>query len=253
MVYVITGGGSGIGRALAQALAARQQRVLIVGRREPALRETAAVSHLIDYCCADVSTEEGRERIVAHLAQVDRIAGLVHNAGIMDPLISLAQMDELAWQQTLATNLNAPLFLTKMLLEKLKQGRVLHIGSGLAYIPMAGGAAYCVSKAALAMLTRCWQEESQDPAFASVMPGIVDTPMQAKGREAEYIAQDKRELYIKLQQEGRLVATTTVASFLVWLLMDVAKAKFSTQEWDIYDKSHHSYWLTTSQEVPDWQ
>lgn len=66
-MFLITGGGSGIGRALAQALAVRAQNVMIVGRREAALAKTAAFSASITYLCADVSREEGRQQIAASL------------------------------------------------------------------------------------------------------------------------------------------------------------------------------------------
>lgn len=252
-MFVITGGGSGIGQALAHALAARQKQVLVVGRREQALVATAAFSPLISYLVADVSTDKGRREIVAHIEQRNVIDGLIHNAGIIDPIKPVATINEASWQQVLSTNLNAPLFLTQMLLTKLEQGRVLHIGSGAAHFPVTGWAAYCVSKAALAMLTRCWQLENQNMAFASVMPGIIDTEMQATIRDAQFMDEEKRDFFRVLKQEKRLLSTTTVAAFLTWLLIDVDKAQYVAQEWDIYDKSHHQQWLNASQQVPDWE
>lgn len=254
-MFVITGGGSGIGRALAHALAVRQKQVLIVGRREQALVETAAFSPQISYLVADVSTGKGRREIVAHIEQlqVNALEGLIHNAGVIEPIMPVATIDEASWQQVLATNLNAPLFLTQMLLAKLEQGRVLHIGSGAAHFPVAGWAAYCVSKAALAMLTRCLQLENQNLAFASVMPGIIDTDMQATIRHAQFMDEEKRDFFRVLKQEKRLLSATTVADFLIWLLIDVDKTHYVAQEWDIYDKSHHQQWLKASQQVPDWE
>ncbi|WP_019216369.1 SDR family NAD(P)-dependent oxidoreductase [Legionella tunisiensis] len=214
-MFVITGGGSGIGQALAHALAVRQKQVLIVGRREQALVETAAFSPQISYLVADVSTDKGRQEIVAHIEQVQVTAleGLIHNAGIIEPIMPVTTIDEASWQQVLATNLNAPLFLTQKLLAKLEQGRVLHIGSGAAYFPVTGWAAYCVSKAALAMLTRCLQLENPNLSFASVMPGIIDTDMQAAIRDAQFMDEEKRDFFRVLKQEKRLLSTTTVADF----------------------------------------
>jgi benzil reductase ((S)-benzoin forming) len=250
-MFLITGGGSGIGQALAYALASRGKRVMIVGRREQVLAETAAFSPLINYLCADVSTDEGRQQIRSHLQAMSAIEGLIHNAGIIEPISPVARIEESSWQRIMATNLNAPLFLTQLLLDKLGEARVLHIGSGAAYFPVKGWVGYCVSKAALAMLTRCWQLESQSTAFGSVQPGVVDTQMQSLVRNAEFMDKKAHHFYSSLQQEGRLIAPATVALFLCWLLLDLDKELYCSQEWDIYDKSHHQFWLVAPHRVPD--
>ncbi len=250
-MFIITGGGSGIGRALAQVLAAANKKVLIIGRREQALIETAAASSMIDYISADVSTTDGQQAIFHRLEGENLIEALVHNAGIIEPIMPLTSISKAAWQQALATNLSAPLFLTQLLLEKLKKGRVLHLGSGAAYFPITGWSAYCVSKAALAMLTRCWQLENPGLAMASVMPGIIDTDMQALIRQADS-AMDLQKLHFfkQLQIENRLLSTATVARFLSWLLLSTEKTRFSSQEWDIYEPSHHKEWLPKDEILP---
>jgi benzil reductase ((S)-benzoin forming) len=249
-VFLITGGGSGIGQALAYALATRGKKVIIVGRREQVLAETATFSPFINYLCADVSTVDGRKQIVSYLHNMSALEGLIHSAGIIEPIAPVAKFDESSWQQIMATNLDAPLFLTQLLLDKLGEGRVLNIGSGAAYFPIKGWAGYCVSKAALAMLTRCWQLESQSTAFASVQPGIVDTKMQSLARKAEFMDSHDRNFYRSLQQERRLLSTATVGLFLCWLLLDLNKERYGSQEWDIYDRSHHPFWLVPPHQVP---
>lgn len=249
-MFVVTGGSSGIGRALAQELAKRDQNVLIVGRRHNELLETAAVfPNKISTCCADVSLTTGRERIVAEL-KGQHLTGLVHNAGVIDPILPITAIDNQAWQQVIATNLNAPLFLSQQLIHQLDGGRVLHIGSGAAYFPVSGWAAYCVSKAALSMLTRCWQLECDKTAFASVMPGIIDTDMQSLVRQAQFMHAEKRDFFKTMHQEQRLISIATVACFLAWLLLDLDAEQFKSQEWDIYDTSHHQQWLVPPHRVP---
>lgn len=250
-MFVVTGGGSGIGRALAQALAHRGKRVLIIGRHESTLAETAVFSPLITYTCGDVAHAEDRLKIVQNLQSVISIEGLVHNAAIIEPIAPIASVDQGTWEQAINTNLNAPLFLTQLLLDKLKHGRVLHIGSGAAYFPVTGWGAYCVSKAALSMLTRCWQLESRYTAFSSVMPGIIDTSMQAVIREAAFMEPEKRLYFNELKEKGKLISKETVAQFLCWLLLDVQKEVFSSKEWDIYDKKHHEFWLADPHYVPE--
>lgn len=254
-MIIITGGGSGIGRALAQELALRGENVLIVGRRQQALDETAQTSSLIQCCCADVSGVEGRQKIADALTNTAYIKALVHNAGVIEPIAPLAALDVVAFEQALATNLTAPLFLTQLLLSKLTQSRVLHIGTAAAYFPIHAWAAYCVSKAGLSMLTRCWQlENGVEPlSFASVMPGIIDTDMQAVIRHAQTMEPDKLTFFQQLYENHKLLSPATVAQFLSWLLLRVTPERYVAKEWDIYDQSHHPEWLVAPHQVPDWE
>lgn len=243
-MFIISGGSSGIGQSLAKALAKRQHKVIIIGRRKKALEETASFSPLISYLCADITTIDGRNLINDYLQEVDTINGLVNNAGIIEPMKPLATISAEEWQKIIATNLNAHLFLTQLLFSRLSSGRVLNIGSGAAHFPVAGWGAYCVSKAALAMLTRCWQLEYTKPAMASVMPGIIATGMQEKIRNDEGVMEsDKKDFFIRLYEQDKLLQADTVALFLAWLLLDLSVEEFVSKEWDIYDCDHHHFWL----------
>lgn len=234
-MFVITGGGTGIGRALAKALVARSQSVLIVGRRPEPLKEMAHTSSQVEYVCADVSSPEGRMQIMSALQAHDKLAGLIHNAGIIDPILPMSELDESAWRAVMATNLDAPFFLTQALKNKLIGGRVLHIGSGAAHFPVGGWAPYCVSKAGLSMLTRCWQLECPEIATACVMPGIIDTDMQATIRASTRMTEEKHAFFVNLKQKQQLLSAKQVASFLTWLLLDVEKTEYCSKEWDIYE------------------
>lgn len=249
-MFVVTGGGSGIGRALACALAAQQNKVLVVGRREDALIETAAHFSEISYLAVDLSKSEGRARIAEHLKSVPKISGLIHNAGVIEPIAPIHALSEHDWQHNMAVNVFAPLFLTQALLNQLSGGRVLNVGSGAAYFPIVGWSAYCVSKAALSMLTRCWQLESDTVAFTSVMPGIIDTPMQSKIRQAVHMEPEKLQFFQQLKQKKQLISVETVALFLCWLLLEVSQAEYESKEWDIYDVTHHPRWLSPPHSIP---
>ncbi|CAM2941298.1 SDR family NAD(P)-dependent oxidoreductase [Legionella worsleiensis] len=251
-MFIITGGGSGLGKALALNLAQRGKSVLIIGRREAMLKETAAVCASIKYLCADVSTSEGRDLIRVCLDNIPQIHALVNNAGSLQPVVPITDIKMNDWHQTLATNLDAPLCLPQLLNDKLKHGRVLNIGSGAAYFPVKGWTTYCVSKAALAMLTRCWQLESDAISFASVMPGIIDTEMQAIARNGSHMDPEHVLFYQRLKQHNRLISPDTVAEFLAWLLLDLDADKYVSKEWDIYDTSHHAFWLKPPHQVLHW-
>jgi NAD(P)-dependent dehydrogenase (short-subunit alcohol dehydrogenase family) len=252
-VFVITGGGSGIGQALAIALAKRGQFVIITGRRIEALQQTASENDRISYIQADISHEEGRAVLVDYLSRFKQLTGFIHNAGIIDPIAPIKDLALDSFRQNMATNVEAPLCLNQSLLAQLKGGRVLHIGSGAAYFPVKGWAAYCTSKAALSMITKCWQLECDDPSFASVMPGIIDTPMQAEIRHSDCMDSEKLHFFQKLKRNNQLITCDTVALFLSWLLLDVDKHTFCSQEWDIYDTSHHRQWLQPPHHVPTFE
>jgi len=249
-MFVITGGSRGIGAALAQALASKNQAVLIIGRDETALQSIAAVSPYINILCANVASSTGRDAIISYLEATPNIQGLIHNAGSIEPIQPMRNLDEKDWQALMSLNLDAPFFLTQKLYDKLLGGRVLHISSAAAHFPVTGWAPYCVSKAGLSMLTRCWQSECPEIASASVMPGIVDTTMQAVIRESENLEPEKQHFFQDLKNKNRLVSSETVAAFLSWLLLDIDKARYVSHEWDIYDTSHHAEWLSAPHRVP---
>jgi benzil reductase ((S)-benzoin forming) len=251
-MFIITGGGSGIGRALAHALAKREHEVLIVGRREHMLEETASYSSRIKTLSADISTQEGREKIVNFCEDIPTIAALVNNAGIVEPIAPITAIDVEAWHKILKTNLDPVLFLPQLLEEKLKGGRVLNMSTQVAYVPAKGWTAYCVSKAAMSMLTRCWQLESKNIAFASVLPGIANTDMQAICRSSPHMDPEKTALFQRIKEENRLISTDTVAQFLCWLLLDIETDKYQSQVWDIYDTTHHTEWLRPPHQVLYW-
>lgn len=249
-MFVITGGSSGIGAALAKSLASRQKKVLLIGRREALMQEIQKDFPAISYLVADLSLDSGQKKALEVLSELPCIEALIHNAGMIEPIAPLAEVKTEDWKKTLELNLNVALFLTQGLLKNLEGGRVLHIGSGAAYFPVAAWGAYCVSKAALAMLTQCWQLEQPKLSFAMVLPGIIDTPMQARIRESTKMQDEKQQFFTDLYKSQALISAETVACFLTWLLLDVEKEALCAQVWDIYDKTHHSFWLAPPYVVP---
>ena len=151
---LITGGGSGIGRALAEAFHARGNRVVIAGRRAEVLDEVVAANPGMKALTLDVDDGDAikafAERAVREFPSLNV---LLNNAGIMKPekLTSPPGYLEDA-EKTVATNLLGPIRLTAALLPHLlKQPKsaVLNVTSGLAFVPLAVFPTYCATKAAL--------------------------------------------------------------------------------------------------------
>lgn len=187
---IVTGAGSGIGRAIACALGEAGLAVTLVGRDEAKLRETAAlIGPRARVRAADVTTAEGRAAVAAGL---DRLDVLAHAAGryLRRPVAELAEPD---WVQLDAVNLHAPILLTSACLSALRaaRGQVVFINSTAAQQTAPGLAAYAGGKQALRAAADALRQEVNGDGVRvlSVFPGRTDTPMQsailaAEGRQA---------------------------------------------------------------------
>ena len=236
-VALITGGGSGIGKALALELVKQDMQVYIVGRTKEKL-EMLGQQHpdRIKYIVADVSTSEGRAAIVRQF-DARQLDYLVHNAAITGPLKKLEHMEEAEWRQCFAINVEGPLFLTKALLPYLHaSSRLLHLSSGLAHHCLEGMAGYSCSKAAFHMLFQAWNVELAEKSIltGSVRPGIVDTDMQVvlrtESADSEF---PSREMFQSFYQEKQLDSPEMTAKLLAYMLIKMSDADYVSQEWDV--------------------
>jgi NAD(P)-dependent dehydrogenase (short-subunit alcohol dehydrogenase family) len=180
-VVVVTGAGTGIGRATARAFAAAGADVLAVGRRPDPLVATAAGDDRIVALSADITAEDGPERIVrAALDRWGRLDVLVNNAGIVagGPLETIRRIEV---ESVLATNLVAPVLLARAALPALEAsgGVVVNVGTAIGQRGWPGNAVYAAGKAALDTLTRSWAVElaPRGVRVVAVAPGAVDTPI----------------------------------------------------------------------------
>jgi len=142
---LITGAGSGIGRALAHVAARHGYRTILVGRRGDALEATATNTWASICVQADVTTAEGRARIVAAVG--NRLEILINNAGALR-VGRVGELDDTALGLMVETNLVAPMALTRDLLPALKaaHGRVANVGSMFGDIAYPYFAAYSATK-----------------------------------------------------------------------------------------------------------
>jgi uncharacterized oxidoreductase len=151
---LITGGGSGIGRGLAESLHALGNQVIIAGRRKQALDETTAANPGMRSFTVDVQDPSGIRSFAAKaVMEFPALNVLVNNAGIMRAEKLLAQQPDLADSEAIvATNLLGPIRLTAALLPHLQKqphATVMNVSSGLGFLPLALTPAYCATKAAI--------------------------------------------------------------------------------------------------------
>jgi uncharacterized oxidoreductase len=150
---LITGGGSGIGRGLAQELHALGNQVVIAGRRRQALEETTAANPGMKSLTLDIEDPAAIRAFAAQAAtEFPALNVLINNAGIMRAEDLLEQKDLTDAEATVTTNLLGPIRLTAALLPHLrKQPRaaIVNVSSGLAFLPLALTPTYCATKAAI--------------------------------------------------------------------------------------------------------
>jgi len=183
-LILITGGGTGIGRGLAEAFHALGNRVIITGRRrEPLDAATAANPGMVSFVL-DVQDAAAVRAFAALLARdYPELNVLVNNAGIMRAERILDQPDDLAdLEAMVATNLLGPLRLTAALLPLLrKQPRaaILNVSSGLAFLPLAMTPTYCATKAALHSYTQSLRYQLKGTAIEvlELIPPYVATDL----------------------------------------------------------------------------
>jgi uncharacterized oxidoreductase len=149
----ITGGGSGIGRGLAEALHKLGNEVIIAGRRRGHLDAVIAANPGIEAVELDITDPASIDRVAARLiAEHPDLNVLINNAGIMQPDGADGPIDNALMVATITTNLMGPMRMTSALIEHLKQKAdavVAYTGSVLGFTPMAATAVYSSTKAAL--------------------------------------------------------------------------------------------------------
>ena len=229
---VVTGGGRGIGLAIAQRLARLGASVSLLGRdrgRLEAAREAMPAGVDCETRACDVADPRSVHEAFAGLARDARaVAILVNNAGVAQSA-KLAATDDALWQRTLATNLTGTFLCTRAALPMLlaaTPGRVVNVASTAGLVGYPYVAAYCAAKHGVVGLTRALALELARTAVTvnAVCPGYTDTGLvdeavanivRTTGR-TEAVA---RETIVGRNPQRRLVTPDEVASAVAWLCL----------------------------------
>lgn len=235
---VVTGGGSGIGRAAARAFAEEGARVLVVGRTAARLEETASARpESIRTLVADIAEPGAPERIAEHsVAELGGLDVLVNNAVTMTsaPLGAIAAREA---RGQFETNLLAPLLLTQAALPHLEaaKGVVINVSTAGNQRGWPGHSVYGAAKAGLDFLTRTWALELAPRGIrvVGVAPGPIQTPIaENSGLGPEAVAR-MRERQRQRVPLGRVGQPEEVAWWLVTLARP--EAAFTTGSVHVVD------------------
>ena len=236
-VVIVTGASRGIGAAAAAALAAAGAAVMLAARdaklsAEVASKIVAAGGKAAALAC-DVADYAAVEALVAATTQrFGRPDILINNAGVIEPIATIATADPTAWAQNVQINLVGAFNAVRAVLPGMLAaggGTIVNVSSGAALRPLEGWGAYCAGKAGMAMLTRAimLEEGAHGIRVFGFQPGTTDTDMQVLIRASgmNIISQIPR---------GNLTPVAEPARAIVYLCTpdadDLVGAEFSLRE-----------------------
>ena len=227
---LVTGGGTGIGAAVARRLAADGYAVAVTGRRAGPIEEVAAeIGGLA--VVADTGVAADADRAVSET--VERFGGLdalVCNAGIGGEG-SLRDLDPTTWDEVLRTNLTGAFLMARAAIGQLaaRRGSIVTIASASGLRASPASLAYCTSKAGLVMLTQCIGVDHGPEGVRAncVAPGWVRTPMADEEIDvlAERLGVDREAAYAEITVDvplRRVASSEEVAATVAWLVSDDA-------------------------------
>jgi uncharacterized oxidoreductase len=181
---LITGGGSGIGRGLAEAFHRLGNQVIIAGRGQKTLDETTAANSGMKSLTLDVSDPKSIQSFAAQLTKdYPSLNVLINNAGMMRPENLLEQPADLSdHEKTITTNLLGPIRLMAALLPLLRKqphATIMNVSSGLAFVPLAMTPTYCATKAAIHSYTQSlrYQLKATNIEVIELIPPYVQTTL----------------------------------------------------------------------------
>jgi NAD(P)-dependent dehydrogenase (short-subunit alcohol dehydrogenase family) len=235
---VVTGGGRGIGAAIADRLAAAGARVAVLGRDRAELEARAhalAVDHGVEakFIVCDVADEASVEHAFALLRQtMGDPSILVNNAGVSAG-VAFTDTTRETWDRMIAVNLTGTFLCSQQVLPAMLDagaGRIVNIASTAGLKGYSHTAAYCAAKHGVVGLTRALAMETAKRGITvnAVCPGYTDTDMAASAIrnlvDAGRTEEEARKAITRVMPIGRLIRPEEVASAVLWLCSNDAAA-----------------------------
>ena len=224
---LVTGGGRGLGRAIALAAAGEGAAVGLLGRTPQMLEETAAEARsqgvTAEAAPADVADASAVEAAVGRLSEaLDGLDGLVTAAAVDCAWAPTGEMELAEWDRTIAVNLSGAFYCCRFALPRLVAagtGAIVNITSVAGERAWADDVAYNASKAGVELLTRTIAVEyaARGVRANCLAPGVIDA-----GMTDDLPTGDERERLRRLHPTGRFGTAEEVAEAAVWLLSDAA-------------------------------
>jgi NAD(P)-dependent dehydrogenase (short-subunit alcohol dehydrogenase family) len=223
---VITGGGTGIGQAIALAFAREGAQVVVAGRRKEKLDETlhllqqAGCSALAFEC--DVTKAADTQRVVKSAEDTfGKVNVLVNNAGALS-VSTVENITEEDWDRVMATNVKGPFLMSRAALPAMRRaggGSIINVGSVLGIVAIRDRAAYCASKGGVSMLTKAMAlDHAQDNIRVNcVCPSIVESDMTRNLFAETEVGQQARESRLASIPLGRFGKPADIAGLTVFL------------------------------------
>lgn len=223
---IVTGAGTGIGRAIALALAREGAKVAVAGRRREKLEEVArsvqrAGGEAVVTVC-DVSSEADSQRAVKEAEQAfGHVNVLVNNAGAL----SVSTVEGISvedWDRLMATNLKGPFLMSRAALPAMRRaggGAIVNVGSVLGLVAMKDRAAYCASKGGVTMLTKAMALDHAHEMIRvnCICPAIVETDLIAELFSKSEDGRRARDARLTTLPLGRFGKADDIAELAVFL------------------------------------
>lgn len=224
---LVTGGGTGIGLAIAQQLAQQGASVTITGRRLEVLKTARGPD--IYPAVMDVTDERSvTETVATAVAARGPVQICVANAGIAQGR-ALHKTEMALWRQIMATNLDGAFLTMRECFKSMRGtdwGRMIAISSIAGVRGMKGAGAYAASKHGVIGMIRSFSEDhlTEPFTFNAICPGYVETPIIAQNidlmQQKGLSRQDALDIMVKANRHERLIGTDEIAATALWLCGD---------------------------------
>lgn len=225
---LVTGAGSGIGKAIAEAFAAEGARIAVLDVDGERARDSAAAINssggvAIDIAADAASAEDSKRAVSICAEKLGPPQILVNNAGT-GQLGTVTDLSLEQWQRTFEVNVTSIFLLSRLVIPSMAKqmsGRIINIASVTGLVASPGRAAYCASKGAVVMLTKAMALDLalQGVTVNAICPGVIKTSMTADSLSDDAIREEK----ISKTPVGWLGEPSDIASGAVYLASDGAR------------------------------